>query len=631
MISVEFGRFMLLASDIRQFGDRARATVRLARLAVGLAWATSRVLLLGIALLLLLEAALPVAQLALAKAVIDRIVAVAQGGERLVGPGGWLPLGGWIGIAALAIGATQLLQPFNWTFQAMAGDRLTGYVMGRIIRAANSWRGVARFEDPAFADDLHRARARAAHSGLTIVREGGHVAMALFACIALALTLAGLHPLAPLLIMLVSGPQIVWQWEYMARTGDHLYIQTPEARRLGYYRETVLLPEPAKDVRLYGLTTFFGRRYDEAFRRTMETLQVLRRQLTGKTALGTALGALAVGAVYVYVVWQASRGRLTVGDVALYGGAATMLQARLLVVGRGFGQLPVEFAFLPALDRVLRAPPDLPLPACPRPPPRPIREGIVFNDVSFAYAGQSEPVLRGVSFAIRLGESLALVGHNGAGKTTIVKLLLRLYDPVAGRITLDGVDLREYDLEAVRRRMGVIFQDFVRYELTARENIGVGDLEALGADCTLLAAAGQAGVDGLVRTLPQGLDTQLGRQFGGRELSGGEWQKLALARAFVRDCDLLVLDEPTAALDVQTEYEVYLRFRELTRGRMTLLISHRFSTVRMADRILYLHDGRIAEEGCHDDLMRLDGDYARLYRLQASQYLERQQMTGEAE
>ncbi|MGH2353482.1 MAG: ABC transporter ATP-binding protein, partial [Chloroflexota bacterium] len=330
--------------------------------------------------------------------------------------------------------------------------------------------------------------------------------------------------------------------------------------------------------------------------------------------------------VYVYVVWQALDGRLTVGDVALYGGGAAMLHGRLLVISRMMGLLPSQWRFLPALDRVLSAPPDLPLPAHPRPVPRPIRQGIRFDGVCFTYPGPTSPVLRGVSFAIRPGESVALVGHNGAGKTTIVKLLLRLYDPTKGRILLDGVDLREYDLDALRRRMGVIFQDYVRYELTARENVAAGNLAALADDRRLLKAVRQAGGSDLLNGLPRGLDTQLGRQFGGRELSGGEWQKLALARAFVRDCDLLVLDEPTAALDVQTEYDVYLRFQELTQGQMTLLISHRFSTVRMAGRILYLDAGQIAEAGSHEALMQHGGEYARLYRLQASQYLDGRQV-----
>ncbi len=269
---------------------------------------------------------------------------------------------------------------------------------------------------------------------------------------------------------------------------------------------------------------------------------------------------------------------------------------------------------------MLEAPPDLPVSATPQPTPRPIRAGITFEHVAFTYPGRLEPVLADISFHLDPDECLALVGHNGAGKTTIVKLLLRLYDPTEGRILLDGVDLRDYDLNDLRREIGVVFQDFVRYELTAGENIGAGCIEALHDSARLLTAAARAGAEPLLQALPQGLATPLGRQFGGRELSGGEWQKLALARAFMRDAQLLVLDEPTAALDVVTEHDLYTRFHELTRGNMTLLISHRFSTVRMADRILYLADGTIREEGSHAELLARDGEYARLYRLQAELY-----------
>ncbi|HUH11968.1 MAG TPA: ABC transporter ATP-binding protein, partial [Longimicrobiales bacterium] len=446
-------------------------------------------------------------------------------------------------------------------------------------------------------------------------------------------------PLFPLAIALCSVPAIGWQWEHQTRTANSLYIRTPQARRLRYYREVVLAPEPAKDVRLYGLPAFFLDRYGLDFAGAVRALRAGQFLITVRAAGGALGTGLAAGAVYVFAVWQALRGSLSVGDVALYGGAALLLQSRLETVGWLTGVLPRELDFLPALDRVLNAPPDLPLPVRPRPVPAPMREGIAFEDVWFAYPGpgaspsgrsgdgdsRAAPVLRGVSFALPVGQSLALVGHNGAGKTTIVKLLLRLYDPDRGRITLDGADLRDYDPAEVRRRMGVVFQDFVRYDLPVRENVGLGALEALGDDARLLEAARRAGAAELVDGLPRGLDTPLGARFGGRALSGGEWQKLALARAFVRDCDVLVLDEPTAALDVRTEHEVYARFGELTRGRTTLLISHRFSTVRMAGRILYLEDGRVAEAGSHDALLRGDGEYARLYRLQASRYVDEQE------
>ncbi|MBI3973624.1 MAG: ATP-binding cassette domain-containing protein [Chloroflexi bacterium] len=405
------------------------------------------------------------------------------------------------------------------------------------------------------------------------------------------------------------------------RTGSHLYFQTPEARRLEYSRDVTLEPEPATDMRLYSLGPFFREQHGAVFDRTTRALDRLRRRMMTRMAAANALAAAAAGAVYVYLAWVIVNGQRPVGDLLLYGGAASLLQTHLTGLGASIGEnFPVNLDFLPSLFRVLDAPPDLPLPVHPRPAPRPMRQGIVFEGVAFAYPNETKnerrttkessqvgprkpssfvvrpssvPVLRDVSFTIRPGECVALVGHNGAGKTTIVKLLLRLYDPTAGRILLDGVDLREHDLDDLRRQMAVIFQDFVRYELTAGENIGLGQVEALYDRARLLGAAAKAGALELVQQLPQGLETPLGRELGGRELSGGEWQKLALARAFVRDCQVLVLDEPTAALDVQTEYDVYSRFHDLTRDRTTLLISHRFSTVRMADRILVLEGGRV--------------------------------------
>ena len=605
----------------RSFRRRLYESSRFAGLAVRLAWRASPVLLLAILLLLGLQALLSPLQLALSRAIIDRaaldlgLLSEAQG---LVAR--W-PLAAWIVLAAVAVVVSRLIQPFAVTFEALVGDRLTGYVTAQLIAAANRWQGLARFEDPAFADDLERARTQAATCGSDLILYGTRAALALFTAMGLSLVLASVHLLAPLLLIGATLPRTMRQFEYANRVWDRLYRQTPDARRLEYSREVLLMPDPAKDIRLYGLGSFFRARYAAIFERTIVVVDRLRRQLLRRVLPATAVAPLAAGAIYVYVVWLIIQGERTVGDLALYGGAATMLQAQLLSLGIEIGFLPRVFHYLPSLFRILEAPPDLPLPAHPRPAPRAFREGIVFERVAFSYPGNPTPVLHDVSFHVAPEESVALVGRNGAGKTTVVKLLLRLYDPTKGRILLDGVDLRDYDLEGLRRQMGVIFQDFVRYELTAGENIGLGQVEALSDSDRLHAAAARAGADTLLGQLPQGLDTQLGREFGGRELSGGEWQKLALARAFVRDCQLLVLDEPTAALDVQTEYEVYQHFHELTRGRMTVLISHRFSTVRMANRILYLADGRIQEAGTHADLLAHDGEYARLYRLQASQYV----------
>jgi ATP-binding cassette subfamily B protein len=280
----------------------------------------------------------------------------------------------------------------------------------------------------------------------------------------------------------------------------------------------------------------------------------------------------------------------------------------------------MSFTWLPSLFTVLDAGPDLPGPAAGRTAAAPTAMGISLEHVTFRYPGAAANALYDVSLTIRPGERIALVGRNGAGKTTLVKLLARLYDPTAGRILLNGTDLREYDLDGLRRRIGVIFQDFVRYELTARENIGLGDVAHVEDSQRVLEATRKGGADAVVERLPRAYETQLGTQFGGVQLSGGEWQKVALARAFMREARLLILDEPTAALDVRAEHEVYRRFSELTEGATTVLVSHRFSTVRMADRICYLEDGRLAEEGTHGELMARGGGYASLYLLQAELY-----------
>lgn len=595
---------------------------RLSWLAIRLVLRASPRLALGSVLLVAVQAALIPLELMLSKAVLDR-AALDLGLARSPDPlASWLPLVAWIALAATTIAVGQIVQPFASGFQALAGDRLTGYVTGQLIRVANSWRGLARFEDPSLADDLQRARQHAARGGLDLMTDGMQTLVLAFTVTGLAGALVGLHPLAPVIIVLSTLPQMLRQWDYMHRTRSHLYVQTAESRRLQYSKEVLLAPQAAKDVRLYGLGPFFRRRYDESFERVVETLDRLRIRLSLRVGLAGILSALAVGGTYTYIVWRVSNGTLAIGAMALYGGAATLLQTRLLDLSLGVSFLPMTLGFLPSLFRVLEAPSDIPIPQYPLQAPRPIRRGITFEDVHFTYPGRSDPVLRGLSLSIRPGEGLALVGHNGAGKTTIVKLLLRMYDPTGGRITLDGVDLREYDLDDLRREVGVIFQDYVRYELTAGENIGLGQVERLNDPKRLLTAASRSGALGLIGELPEGLDTRLGREFGGRELSGGEWQKLALSRAFLRDCQLLVLDEPTAALDVQTEHDVYRRFHELTRNKTTLLISHRLSTARMADRIVYLQGGRAREAGSHEALMARSGEYARLYNLQAGQYTD---------
>jgi ATP-binding cassette subfamily B protein len=326
-------------------------------------------------------------------------------------------------------------------------------------------------------------------------------------------------------------------------------------------------------------------------------------------------------ASYAWIVWRAVGGVISLGDMTMYLTIFRQAQTTFRSLFDGITNLYENSLFLDNLFTFLEMQPEIDVPSASKPAPSPIREGFEFRHVSFRYPDTQAWVLRDVNLHIRPGERIALVGLNGAGKTTLVKLLTRLYDPTEGQVLLDGIDLREYDLHSLQQRIGVIFQDFVQYSLTARENVGFGQVTALGDNERVVEAARKGGAHPIIADLPDGYETALGRRWQeGQELSVGQWQKVALSRAFMRDAEILVLDEPTASLDAEAEYEIFQRFGELTAGRIAVLISHRFSTVRMADRIVVLEDGRITELGSHQELIALGGTYARLFNLQAEGY-----------
>src|SRR3989440_2397272 len=480
---------------------------------------------------------------------------------------------------------------------------------------------LAFYEDPASYDLVRRAQTDSINRPVQMISTAFGLVQTTLTFITMIALLVAVSPLLALLALLSPIPAFIadtrygWRGYNIARWGSRLL------RRMNYLVTLLTTDSYAKEVKLFGLGHYFidryrliGNTYYGSQRR-----QVVRRYLTG--FLWGNLSTIATSVTYLYVAVQAIAGRLTLGDLTLYTTAAQSVQNSIQGILGGVSGMYEHNLYLNKLFELMDTKTSLPLPAKPVPVNGALRGEIRFEHVSFAYPDAKENALADLSFTISPGETIAIVGRNGAGKTTLFKLICRLYDPLDGRILIDGVDLRDYDPAALRRQIGGMFQDYVTYQATAAENIGLGSLAAIADRDAIVKASRQAGSDGLIDGLPQGYDTALGKWFdAGVNLSGGEWQKVALARAFMRDARILLLDEPTSALDAQAEYDLFERLRSLTRGRTAVYISHRFSTVRRADRILFLEHGRLVEQGTHEQLIRLGGRYARLFRLQAAAY-----------
>jgi ATP-binding cassette, subfamily B, bacterial len=612
------------AAAHRSASSRLRSMLSLWRRAIALIFAAAPRPVTAMAVLMLLQAFLPIGTLWASRGVVNAAAQAIGLSGPATNAGAGLPLPSWIAIAVGLTVAQQLAAPLFRAAQQAAGDLITTHIGGALIVAANRWRGLARFEDPTFANHLGIARGEAAGNAVDLISVGGRFAQEAFTTIAMSAALWRLHPLAPLLLLLAHIPQAVQENTFGQMMADAFVWHGQDERKLASYAGALMGAEPAKDVRLFGLGGFFRGLHGTLYDQASSDVRRLRQRLMARMIPAQILSGAASALVYLYVIARVLNGAASLGDLVLYGGVLLQLEGALQGLGFDIGFIAEYFTWLPSLFVVLDAGPDLPVPPPERAilAPRPVRSGLVLEHVSFRYPGPTAEVLHDISFAIRPGERLALVGRNGAGKTTLVKLLARLYDPTEGRILLDGVDLRDYDLDDLRRQIAAVFQDFVTYQLTAQENIGLGDIAHLEDRTRVAAAARKGGAASLIDTLTDGYATRLGSQFGGSNLSGGQWQKVALSRAFMRQAQLLILDEPTAALDVQAEYDVYRRFAELTAGAMTVLVSHRFSTVRMAEHIVYLEDGRLVEEGNHDALLKRDGGYAGLYRMQAELYTD---------
>jgi len=490
----------------------------------------------------------------------------------------------------------------------------------RIIRKALDL-DLSHFENAEYYDKLENARREADFRSLQIVNDGFYIIQNVVTLISFGALLIRFSPWLTLILFVATIPAFIAQSQYAELNFRVLSWRAPEARKLSYLEYLLTDYNAVKEIKLFGLGEPLLGRYADLFWKFVKEDRAIAQKRSWASLGWGLLASLSYYGSYAWIVWRAVGGTITLGDMTLYLGIFRSSQNLFESIFYGLSDLYENGLFMSNLFAFLELVPQMAVAAHPRPVSKEIRQGIEFRNVSFKYGGHDEYALRNVSLRIHPCEKVALVGPNGAGKTTLIKLLTRLYDPTEGQILLDGVDLREYDLRDLRQQIGVIFQDFVHYHLSAAENVGFGQIEALDDRPRIVGAAQKSGADPVIAALPEGYETTLGRWFSkGRDLSGGEWQKIALGRAFMRDCQMLVLDEPTAALDAENELRVFQQFRELTSDKMAVLISHRFSTVRMADRIFVVEQGHITEEGTHAELLAQGGTYARLFTLQAESY-----------
>ena len=577
-------------------------------------WESGPVIVVFGLLFRLLGSVLPIALLWITKLIIDGIVASVSHHQH-VPPRFWWLVGGEFGVAIVAGVLSRAIDFLD----ALLADRYTRHVSVAVMRHASEL-DLTAYEDPIFYDRLERARVQATDR-LAMIQSIGRLIQQAITAVTMSISIGVFSPW--LLLLLIAGvlPAFLGESHFAFLGYAKNFRQTPIKRQLDYLRVLGGSKEAAKELKLFGLSHFLTARFtalsDVIYG---QDVALARRRLAAGSVL-SILGTLGYYSAYAWVIWRTLAGALSIGTLTFLAGAIQQASLNIQQVFSTLAGIADQALFLTDLLAFFEMQPTIRSKPNAVPAPRPILRGFEFRNVSFRYPGTSRLVLNGLNFHLHPQERVALIGENGEGKTTIVKLLTRLYDPTDGEILLDGIDLRDYNLEDLYREIGVIFQDFMRYEMTARQNIACGRIEDLNNLGLLERAARKSGADQVIERLPRGYEQMLGRRFeNGVDLSGGEWQKLALARAYLRDSQLLILDEPTAALDARSEYEVFRRFAELTSEKMALFISHRFSTVRMADRIVVLENGRIAEEGTHDKLSSLGGRYAEMFELQAASY-----------
>jgi len=596
--------------------ERARLTFQMIPRALGLVWEATPRYATANAALTVVMGVLPAITLYFSKLIVDGVILAAQTQNPADATYVVQLVATWFGVLLFQ----SLLNSASNLLGSLQSDLLSNFISTRIIEKANAL-DLSYFENAQFYDKLENARREAGYRPNAMVGQVFGVLRSFITLVSVVGVLASLSGWLVLLVVAVSIPSLIYQIRYSGQFFSLLTGRAPEQRKLNYLNWLLTTDGPVKELRIFGLHDTLLERYRKLFDKFfLENRDLTIRKSASQFAIG-ALGTVVSAVTYVYVVFEVIAGRITVGGLTLYYQAFQQSRNTTTEILSGIGGMYENALFLSNLFDFMAFAPELPVRPEPVPMPAVIREGITLDHVSFKYPGTDKWVLEDINFTIAAGETVALVGANGAGKTTLVKLLTRLYDPTDGRILIDGIDLRDFDPAEVRSRAGVIFQDYVKFQLTVRENVGFGRIEAIDDQARIENAVAEAGAEGVISDLPQGYDTPLGRWFAdGQELSIGQWQKVALARAFMRDADLLILDEPTASLDVRSEYEVFQAFHDLTAGKMGVLISHRFSTVRMADRIVVIEHGRVIENGTHDSLLLAGGRYAELFDLQAASY-----------
>jgi ATP-binding cassette, subfamily B, bacterial len=580
-----------------------------------LVWETSPALFMGNAFLRLIQAAIPALSLYVGKLIIDQVVALTQARGATDTTYLWELVAAEFGLAVIstAIGRAVSLM------DGLLGDKFANATSIRIMEHAAEL-DLEQFEDATFYDKLERARRQT--TGRTVLLSGvfGQVQQVISIGF-LAVGLAVYNPWLLLLIAVAVTPSFIGDNYFNRKSYSLSRSWTPERRELDYLRFVGASDETAKEVKIFNLSGFLVDRFRTLSNEYIKKNQAIAISRAGWGTLLTALGTAGYYGAYVWIVQRAVTGQISLGDLTFLAGSFRQVRGSLEGILLQFSSLTQEAIYLQDLFDYFAIQPAIHSPKKPLLFPDPIKTGFVFENVGFKYTNSDRWALRGLSFTLHMGEKLALVGENGAGKTTLVKLLARLYDPAEGRILLDGHDLRDYDLTDLRRNIGVIFQDYIRFKMSAGTNIAVGDIDERTNQPRIETSAQRSLADSVIAKLAGGYQQQLGKSFNkGVELSGGEWQKVALGRAYMRDAQLIILDEPTAALDARAEYDVFQRFAELTRGKASVIISHRFSTVRMADRILVLEGGKLLEIGSHEQLLLQNGRYAELFALQARGY-----------